>query len=197
MRRIVFAMVAILVTGCSDSVSPRLEPSLLSGDLTFLRFDSTAQTAAVREAGFWAVRGEPATLLLRYSDTGETYLRFDVGAGSLEQRPDGSRFAEGDSVWITVRAESNGVFAFRFQPSGLKFSAAEPAVLTLDHARTDPDIDGNGSFGLSDTVLALTAGIWKQELPILPWLRIPTLRLTGTVVRADVHDFTGFGMAVN
>ena len=197
MKRSVVAVVAILITACSERVMPPAQTALLSNDLTFYRFDGAAFEHVPRQASFYAVKGEPRTLVLRYTDTNAEFLRFSVGAQSLSQRPDGTQFQAGDSVLISVDVDAAGAMVFRFSPSGLKFSASSPAALTIDYARRNPDIDGNGVVGLGDALLEIRAGIWKQELPLLPWFKIPTLNLSGDAARADIHDFTGFGMAVN
>jgi hypothetical protein len=71
------------------------------------------------------------------------------------------------------------------------------ARLTIDYGRAHPDINGNGYVDLGDTLLSLGVDIWKRELPLLPWLPLPSLNLLGNVERASVYDFTSFGMAVD
>lgn len=199
MKRFVLAALATLITGCgSDAVmTPTTQEGLLSSDPVFLRFSDKAAAAAPQQASFWAVKGESRSLVLRYGDSGQEFLRFTVGAAALSRRPDGSEFAAGDSVLISVAADPGGALAFRFSPSGLKFDDDQPAVLRMSYARANPDYNRDGAVNLFDSVAALQIGVWKQELPLLPWLKIPSLNLFGDVVRADVHDFTGFGMAVN
>lgn len=196
-RLAVVATLAILTSGCGERVTSPIQPSLLTNDLTFYRFDAAAFEHVPRHASFWAVKGENRRLVLHYSDTKAEFLRFDVGAESLSLRPDGTRFEDGDSVRISVEVDAEGLMVFRFAPSGLKFNASQPARLTIDRKRSDPDIDRNGYVGLGDALLDLRSGIWKQELPLLPWLKVPSINLFGNISRADVHDFTGFGMAVN
>jgi len=199
MKRLILAALAILSTGCgSDAVMmPTGQHSLLLTDPTFLQFDATAYAAAPKQGSFWAVKGQERDIVLRYTDTGDAFLRFRVGAESLAKRPDGSAFEAGDSVLISVAVDENGAMVFRFSPSGLKFSDAAPAELKLNSARANPDYNGDGVVDLLDSVASMQLGVWKQELPVLPWLKIPSVRLVGTVVKAEIHDFTGFGMAVN
>jgi hypothetical protein len=115
-------------------------------------------------------------------------MLFEVGPNSLVAT---------DSVLISVAVDATGRLAFDFQPSGLRFNSSAPATLRIDRARSNPDIDANGSVDLTDVLLSVQAGIWKRELPLLPWVRLPTLNLLGTVVAAEVYDFTNFGMAVD
>ncbi|MGQ0562390.1 MAG: hypothetical protein ACT443_11005 [Gemmatimonadota bacterium] len=196
MTRSLVAGLAILITACSGDVTPPRQ-ALLASEPEFLKFDDDAYAAAEKQARVWAVKGETRVVVLRYSDPAEEFLRFTVGAQSLAERPDGTRFEAGDSVEITVRVEDDGRMVFRFSPSGLKFDDAQPAILRLSHARANPDLDGNGTVNLADAALELEIGVFKQELPGLPWLQIPSLSLPGDLIEAEVHDFTGFGMATN
>jgi hypothetical protein len=164
------------------------QAGLLSSDLTFLRFSDDAFQAAEKQASFWAVRGQARSLVLRYSDTHEPFLEFHVGENSL---------IDGDSVQISVQVDAGGAVAFRFAPSGLRFNHSAPAILRIDHGRKQADIDADGDVDLADGLLAITAGIWKQDLPALPWLKLPTVNLLGTVAQTNVYDFTSFGMAVD
>ena len=198
MKYSTLAVLLVFAAGCADT-DPTTAPTqanLLSSAPTFYRFSDAAFAVAEKSGSFWAVKGQQRGIVLRYSDTGAAFMRFDVPAAALAQRPDGSAFQAGDSVQISVQVDAGGDFIFRFEPSGLKFNNAAPAVLTLDHSRTNPDINGDGRANLGDFVASLTGGIWKQELPILPWIKLPTLNLS-TTARTDVDDFTGFGMAVN
>ena len=190
MNRLSVALFAAILLSCSDAdqVSPPTQPALLTDHLTFVRFSADAFAAAEKSGSFWAVPGESRALLLRYADTGEEFVRFTVGAASL---------LTSDSVLISVEVDAAGVLAFHFQPSGLQFNERAPAVLQINHARANPDIDADGDVDLIDTTLGLQAGIWKRELPILPWIKLPSINLTSDIEQADVYDFTSFGMAVD
>jgi hypothetical protein len=187
-KRWTAALLGLLFISCSetDQFSPT-PASLLSNEPVFLRFSNDALQAAETSAAFWAVKGEARTLVLRYGDTGQEYLRFDVGANTLVDQ---------DSVRITVRADDGGDFVFHFAPAGLRFNPQAPAVLTLNHARTNPDVDRDGDVDLIDTVRSLVKGVWKRESIVTPWLRIPSINL-GVSERTDIYDFTSFGMAVD
>ena len=184
MKRSAVAIIALLLAGCaeSDNLAPPMQADLLHAEPTFYRFEETAFAAAEKSGSFWAVKGQERELVLRYTDTGEELLHFRVGPNSLTS-------LSPDSVQITVAVDAGGAFIFRFEPSGLKFNGDAPARLTLSYARAT--IDAN-------LIQLATAGIWKQELPILPWLKLPTVNLFGSEkAYTDVHDFTGFGMATN
>ncbi|HET9441084.1 MAG TPA: hypothetical protein VFO52_12985 [Longimicrobiales bacterium] len=189
-RRLGAAALLLLVMACSDSepVAPPEQAGVLTENLTFFRFSADAYLAAEKQGSFWAVRGQARQLVLRYTDTYQPFLEFTVGASSIVDQ---------DSVLITVQVDEGGLLTFHFQPSGLRFNPLAPALLRIDHGRRNPDIDADGDVDLNDSVLALQAGIWKRELPILPWLKLPSLSLLGTVEEARVYDFTSFGMAVD
>ena len=190
MKRLAVALLATVAISCSDAdqVSQPPEAALLTSDLTFVRFSEDAFAAAEKSGSFWAVPGESRALVLRYSDTGAEFLRFTVGPTSL---------LSSDSVQISVTIDANGELAFHFQPSGLRFNGWSPAILHVNHARANPDVDADGDVDLIDSLLELQAGIYKRELPGLPWLKIPSINLTGDVREARVYDFTSFGMAVD
>lgn len=195
MKRLVF-LLALLPAGCSDAIVPVQQRTALTEELRFLEFEPGAFENADRTASFWAVKGRAGKVDLEYGDSGEDFLEFELDARSLAYFPDGTAFADGDSVLITVSADSSGRFAFRFEPSGLRFSSEWPARLTLNYGRTNPDIDEDGSVTPLDATLAVDAVIWARDVSVLPWTSVPTLK-NGSVARADIHHFTEFGMAVN
>lgn len=167
----------LLLSACAgDSTAPRQNAFLDVQDPTFIAFKPDAYAAAPKSASFWAVAGQSRSLILRYTDTGEEFLRFTVGAQSLA----------GDSVRIAVTVADDGTMRFHFEPSGLHFNPDDPARLriAMGRARVDP-------------LTSLAASIWRRDLPGLPWLELPTIHLSGDTVESDVQHFTDFGMAVN
>ena len=190
MKRFAVALFATVLISCSDAdqVSPPPQAALLTDNLTFVRFSADAFAAAEKSGSFWAVPGQSRALVLHYADTGEEFLRFTVGSSSL---------LTSDSVQISVQVDESGKLTFHFQPSGLKFNGLAPAVLRINHARANKDIDADGDVDLIDALLKVEAGVYKRELPLLPWIKIPSINLTGDVEQANVYDFTSFGMAVD
>lgn len=190
MIRKLAAALVLLTAACSDFEQgpPPEQAGLVTSDLTFLRFRDDAYQAAEKQGSFWAVPGQARTLVLRYSDTNQPFLEFHVGEQTLVDQ---------DSVQISVQVDASGALSFHFAPAGLKFNRWAPAVLRIDHGRKQADIDADGDVDLADSLLAITAGIWKQDLPVLPWLKLPTVNLLGTVAQTNVYDFTSFGMAVD
>ena len=184
------AALAALLISCSDAdqLAVPEQAALTADNLTFFRFSDAAFAAAEKSGSFWAVAGQTRTLVLRYTDNGAEFLRFEVGPGSL---------LRSDSVQITVQVDASGQLVFHFAPAGLQFSNSNPAILRIDYARANPDIDADGDVDLADRLLTIQAGIWQRELPLLPWIKIPSINLAETVEQAKVYHFTSFGMAVD
>lgn len=197
MRRWFFALMAVGVVGCSDTSSvsepvPEPDPQAILGidlgisGLTFYKFAPDAFAAAEKSGSFWAVKGQDRELVLRYSDTGGEFLRFRVGANSLNRRPNGTYFATGDSIQISVTVDATGKMKYSFEPSGLRFSSWDPAELTLGYSRAD---------GLN-TLVGLP-GIYRRDSWLLGWLPLPTVNLFGNTAKADVKHFTDFALALD
>jgi hypothetical protein len=191
MRRSFLALLSVfVVVGCSDTSinEPHPEQSLglnLAG-LTFYKFERDAYTAAQKSGSFWAVKGQDREIALTYSDDGAAFVRFQVGAASLHTRPDGSAFATGDSVLISVTVDGTGRMKYTFEPSGLQFDPAAPARLTMDYSRAD----------LVSRLLGLPV-IYRRDAATSPWIATLTLNLLDNTAATDVDHFTDFAIAVD
>jgi hypothetical protein len=106
MRMRTLVVAALIALACTDSAGPPQQ--LPTGQLHFLVQDATAPALLSDTASFYAKVGEDRRVELFYrgltSDTGESFLRFEVHAASLLKRPDGSSFQPGDSILITCWA---------------------------------------------------------------------------------------------
>lgn len=193
-------LLALAVSACSDATGPNDE-SVPEGELVFLQFSAAALPLASREGSFWAVKGEGRELVLRYAPEepggeGEEFLTFKVGGNSLLRRPDGSAFADGDSVRITVRVDAAGRFLFDFEPSGLVFDPDHGAELEIRYRRADEDYNKDGRVDAEDLEFESQLSIWKQERPGELWVRQGTLRIEDNdELKAKVTSFTGFAVA--
>ena len=118
-----------------------------------------------------------------------------MSADALLARPDGTPFATGDSIQISVVADPGGLFAFDFQPSGLRFDPTRPAELRIEFGRASGDVNGDGVIDARDQVLLSLLSIWKQEAASSPWTRLKSIRIDTERIRADVTGFTGFALA--
>ena len=192
MKRYLWLLMAIFVAGCSDSTEPD-DDLVPDNELTFLRFENQ-NALSVRQASFWAVRGQGRKLEMKYAN-GEEFLEFEVRDKALLRHPDGRLFQQGDSIRITVSVDPNNRFIVYFEPSGLIFNPLDPAHLEINYKQADGDIDNDGDEDDNDRLLETRLRIWQQERPGLPWLPLPTLRIDDDDLEANVLSFTGFSMA--
>lgn len=169
-------------------------------ELTFVRFDTAAFRNVPLEASFWAVRGEDRELEMRSAPTpddedGEKFLELEIEEETLLRRPDGTPFAEGDSVLITVTLDPTGRFLFDFQPSGLVFNPEEPADLKIRYVLGDDDYDDDGDVDGDDLAFEALLAIWQRESSSDPFVRLETFEIDDDELEADLLGFTGFALA--
>ena len=192
------ALMAVALTACevTGPEEARRQALLLDTELLFVRYAAGVQPETT-QASFWAVHGESRALRLRYAGQSELeppLLEFTVGPLSLLAHPNGLPVLPGDSVLITVTADT-ARFVFDFQPAGLVFSPVFPATLRVGYAGADHDFNGDGLINWLDSVIALRLQIWTQAAPGLPWLPIPSTLAGVEIVQGRVTHFTGFALA--
>lgn len=195
MNRWLFLLPFIALTACSDKPTELDDGPVPEANLKILRFES-ANAVTVKQASFWAVKGQDRELEMRYAD-GQDFLEFQVDAQTLLRRPNGTLFQNGDSVQITVTLDAGNRLLVNFEPSGLVFNPARPAELEINYRLADGDIDGDGDEDAIDIALERALRIWQQERPGLPWLPLATFRIDEDELEARVLSFTGFAMASN
>ena len=181
----------LIALACSDSTGPGVDES----NLEILRFES-ANAVEIKQASFWAVKGQNRKLELNYV-TGDEFLEFEVRNQSLLRRPDGRLMQNGDSVLISVTLDPQNRIIVDFQPSGLTFSPLDPARLKMNYQAADRDIDDDGDEDERDIALEASLRIWQQERAGLPWVPLATFRIDEDDLEARVLGFTGFAMASN
>jgi hypothetical protein len=198
----ILASLGILLSCNDDPASPNPDGSVKpEADLTFVRFDPTLFGSAQTTGSFWAVRGEDRELEMTYQepddsgDERDEFLEFRVRPESLLRRPDGTPFAEGDSVLITVTVDPGGRFIFDFQPAGLQFDPSEPAELEIDFNLADRDLNDDGVEDAEDDRIRAELSIWRQDAPGTVWERLESLRIREDELRADLSGFSGFATA--
>lgn len=201
-RRAMTALAVALSTAaglaCSDSTGPERRDT---DELTFLRFSATAPELAQTTVGFWAVKGQDRRGRLHYvappnaTDTAE-FMTFRVREQSLERRPDGTRFAQGDSVFITITLLDPITLAVNMQPAGLRFSAEEPAELKFEYDESDDDYNRDGQVDDDDLAAERQIAIWRQHLPGQPWVRLSSrIEISLDDVEAEITSFTSYALA--
>lgn len=175
MRRLIFTFVTLaLAWACSNSSGPGPTPPRAT--LNFVRQDSTYKPLFSTTGSFWAKVGENRLVRLVYqgstpADSGSEFLRFEVPADGLYRKPDGTAFAAGDSIEITVTVIDPKRFVFDFQPSGLQFNPSDPARLKVEYHYADPDFNGDGRVDSSDADIEALLSVWRREPPDSLWFQ--------------------------
>lgn len=124
------------------------------------------------------------------------FVRFRVPKRALLARPDGTPFAAGDSIQITISLVDPVHLEVGFEPSGLRFSATDPAQLKLSFLETDDDLNRDGRVDGSDTAIQSLLAAWRRESPTLPWTKQLTVVTIGShEVETQVTGFTSYAIA--
>lgn len=151
------------------------------------------------EVSFWAYQDRDASALVRYQaadGTWQPYVEVVVPQGALFQRPDGSLFAPGDSILVTMTVDSVEI-RVDLEPTGLVFSALTPARLTMWYTGADPDFDGDGDVDDLDAYIQESLlGLWLQVTAADPWEAIlATHSLSDRRFTAILQHFSGYAVA--
>ncbi len=177
----VVAAACAVALACSDGTGP----GVLTTQLTFVEQSASAPPLAATQVSFWVKRGESQKGELFY-ETGDRFLEFRVNSGSLVRRPDGTTFAPGDSILITVTVDPLRFIA-KFQPEGLEFHSDDPAELEVRYDKAD------SSF--LDRERDIRA--WRQERAGEPWRLVPSLQFEDLdELEIDVRGFTRYALAI-
>jgi hypothetical protein len=215
-RTLALALVSSLAAGCTgDLVAPAASPVLsrhtaatygttLEMDTAtphFLQPRPDAPAIANPVVSFWAKQGEDRRVRMYYhaapgATDSTTFLELRVGNDALAAYPDGRLFARGDSVLITVTLVDAERLIVDCQPSGLRFSADDPATLKMSFGEADPDVNHDGTITAADTTLERTFRIWRRESPTDAWVAQSSLVELGlNEVRSKVFGFSGYAIA--
>jgi hypothetical protein len=196
------AIAMALAIGCSsDSTTPNDPGSERPPEaLTVARLASAAPPLEESSVSFWAVKGRSVEQKLYFLNSGgtrgEEYLALKLENESLRLRPDGSVIANGDSVLITITVEDPALLLFSLQPTGLKFSASKPAELKIRYAQADDDLNEDGEVDAEDGRLETILGIWRQELPGEPFVRLGSVKVEDEEeLEAKLDGFSRYAIA--
>lgn len=209
-RWVGLALTAILAAGCGgdsttapgDGGGNTSTQPVPQSQLTFLR-PATNVVLSKDSAVFWAKVGQDREVAMYYRPNAGTtdsvrFLRFRVRSDGLATRPDGSAFANGDSIKITIRILDFSKLITEFSPSGLKFSTKNPAELRLDFRNANQDFNNDGVVNATDTALVANFAIWKQEAVNQPWFKLTSaveVSSNFSEVKADITSFTNHAIA--
>jgi hypothetical protein len=197
-------LVAALLTGlaaCSDSTSPGDGTTRPPADLNFVRLAQTSPPLFEGGvASFYAVQGEDHEARIYFQDLngaqGEEFLRLRVRPASLLARPDGTPIAAGDSVLITVRVVDPDTILFEMEPSGLTFSATEPAELKIHYAHGDHDFNDDGAINVFDDQIKSQLAIWRQPALTDPFVKLGSVNVEESEeINADILGFSRYAIA--
>jgi hypothetical protein len=188
-------LAAALAGACGGDTTAPNDVQKPASDLHFLQLSPLAPALQATTVTFYAKKGEDREARVKFQN-GEDYLRFRVFQNSLLQRPDGSVFAQGDSILITITVTDPTKLQADFQPAGLKFSDSAPARLQFEFGECDGDINGDGIVDAADTMLLPQISTWRQETVGAPWIKVSsTVESNISEVQAFITGFTGYALA--
>ena len=188
--------VSALVLGCDDPTQP-----VQTFTPNFLVAAPDAPAIANPVLSFWAVKGQEYEEFIWYQkrpDRADStdLVRFRLDQLSLLTRPDGTPIAMGDSILITITVVDAQRMILDMQPSGLRFSSADPAELKISFLEADDDINQDGTVNASDTALVSQLAIWRRETATAPWVKLSSaVEVELDEVEADLLGFTGYAIA--
>ena len=197
---LLLAIAAMPLVSCTDSTGPDPNDTRDPNDLRLLSVPYGTPSLAKTQLSFYAVQGRASGVDIWYharpgSTDSTTFLEFRLGPASLAARPDGSAIAAGDSVLITVTVTDQSHFLVDFQPSGLKFSAADRPTLKISFAACGEDLNYDNAVDEKDQQIMKSLSFWRQETPFQPWTRVPSTVVTTTKdVNARLGGFTGYAI---
>jgi hypothetical protein len=196
---VLLALLLAGLGGCSDSTSPG-DANRPSGDLNIVQLDASAPALLNPDTSFYAVQGQDREVRISFQAAGggegEEFFRLRVRPGSLQNRPDGTPIAAGDSVLITVHVVDPARILFDLEPSGLTFSSAEPAELKIHYNHADHDFNDDGSVNVFDDQIKSQLAIWRQETLSDPFIKVGSVNVEESEeINADILGFTRYAIA--
>lgn len=165
-----------------------------------IRLADTAPPLEADSIAFIARRGESTEakmyFLNQQGERGNEFLAFKLDSNTLLERPDGTPFAPGDEVEISIKVVDPTRFIFEFAPAGLRFNPSQPAMLEVKYDFADRDFDEDGDEDLDDDEIEQILSLFRQERPGDPWVRIGTAVIDDLEeVEADILGFTRYAVA--
>jgi hypothetical protein len=185
---VLMLLAALAAAGCSDSTAP----SRSQTDLNILQLLPTAPPLLQNSVSFQACQGQGAEGRLFYQQGsgqgGDEFARLTFDGGSLLAKPDGSPFAAGECVTITMALadpQSRDLLV-QLEPTGLRFDSTHPVQLRLDYGEAQ-GVDSN---------IENRIAIWRQEQPGDPFVQIGSAVLKDQrKVEANLVGFSRYALA--
>lgn len=183
---VVLGLLTPLVTGgCSDSTAPSKQPD----ELTIITLLSSAPPLVANTVSLEACQGQGAEGRLFFQGAGgegEEFARLTLDGESLRLKPDGTPFAPGECVTISMTVPDPTRLLVQLEPTGLRFDPTHPAKLRLDYGEAE---------GVDSDIESRMA-IWRQESTGDPFVRIGTAVFKDSrEVEASLFGFSRYALA--
>lgn len=147
------------------------------------------------QVSFWAVRGQPSSVLINYVGSvaaPQPFLRLDVTDPTFV--PGRGNLAVGDSVLLTVTVDPVHVLV-QLEPSGVQFG--QPSALSIWYGGAGGDLNGDGVADSTDA--GIEGGLLKvfyQEDVADPWTGISSVQsATDRTFTAQLQHFSRYAVA--
>jgi hypothetical protein len=194
---------ALFASCRGDILEPNPDPPGTTkppADLRIIKLPANHPPFFNDSVAFYAKVGDKAEGTIYFQDShgdrGDKFAELKIDDQSLRARPDGTPFERGDSILIVMKVADQSEFLVEMRPSGLKFSAGKPAQLKLEYGSTDGDLDGNGHKDHEDDKIEKRLGIWVQETPSDPFVKIGTVKTQNArELKASLQSFSRFAIA--
>jgi hypothetical protein len=205
MRRLPW-IAALLAAACSESGIPTEPFGPTEQPVTDLNIVAVAPAAAEPAASsvsFYAFKDKRTEGRISLADQpghgsglGTEYLRLIIPKDALLAHPDGTPFAARDSILITIRVADPTRILFEMEPSGLRFDPSAMPELRIRYDVADDDLDHNGRHDADDDSIEDHLGIWRQETPGGPFVRLESVVARNNhEVRASLTGFSRYAIA--
>ncbi len=195
------AAVALMTLACSESTAPSDDTDLRPpAELNILQLAQNAPPLFNPIISFYAIRGEDREGRIFFQDAGggrgNEYLRLKIDGASLLTHPDGTPFAVGDSILITVTVVDVQQILFELEPSGLRFDPLQPVELEIDYGEADDDFNEDGVVNAADDEIEDVLAIWRQETPGGVFERLGSVTIKDLEeIEADLLGFSRYAIA--
>lgn len=147
------------------------------------------------QVSFWAVRGQPSSVLINYLDSiaaPQPFLQLDVTDPTFV--PGRGNLAVGDSVLLTVTVDPVHVLV-QLEPSGVQFG--QPSALSIWYGGAGGDLNGDGVADSTDA--NIEGGLLKvfyQEEVADPWTDISSVQsASNRTFTAQLQHFSRYAVA--
>ena len=197
MRRVWWIAAAVAMASCTDNTGPGVP----TAQVNIVLQDTLAPPLVATRDSFWAKVSDGREMTLFYqgnspSDSGEEFMRFEVPGDGLYRKPDGSAFQVGDSILITVTVVDPAKFLFQFEPAGLQFNPAHPAVMKLEYFNSNKDFNDDGVEDSTDAAIETELDMWYQATPTSLWYKIGGVKFEDLdEIEANIRSFSHYALA--